>query len=235
MLIAQAFLPLLTSSPFPHTHQHPHPAPPAPKLLLLTPSIIPSLNPAFHAPESVVVAGLTAFTQTLTSELAPVGVPVIQLKLGTFDLSAFHSHPKHNVQLQTLQGQRAETLTWPSGTREVYGKNFLTVSGKGHSIRKGSSLRELHVAVFDAMAKTGRSSSGVIRVGQGARTYGFVGGWMPRGVVGWMIGLQKVERHFGNGSENGSEVDSDGGPAITGESEYVDVYSKSEGEKGWRS
>jgi len=160
---------------------------------------------------------------------------VTQLRLGSFDLSAFHSHPKHNAQVQTLQGQRAETLTWPTGTREVYGKNFLSVAGRGAGNRKGSSLRELHITVFDAIAKTGTRSSGVVRVGQGARTYALVGKWMPRGLVGWIMGLRRIERHAGGGSENGSDVDSDGVPAMTGESEYVAVYPKSEIEKGWRA
>jgi len=192
ILVTQAFLPLLTSIPLQHLHHQQHPAPPSPKILLLTPSIISALNPPFHAPESVIISSLTAFIQSLTAELAPVGLSVTHLKLGSFDLSSFHSHPKYNNQLQCLQSQRAETLTWPQGTRKVYGKNFMSVAGKGVGSARGSPLRELHNAVFDAMARTGRRAGGVVTVGQGAWTYGLVGGWMPRGLVGWMMGVRRV-------------------------------------------
>src|SRR5271154_5563322 len=37
ILIIQAFLPLLTSLPFPHLHYHPPPRPSPPKVLVLTP------------------------------------------------------------------------------------------------------------------------------------------------------------------------------------------------------
>ncbi|KAA8575597.1 hypothetical protein EYC84_004729 [Monilinia fructicola] len=60
--------------------------------------------------------------------------------------------------------------------------------GGGHG--KGSSLRELHNAVFDAME---RQNGGVIRVGMGSSVYGFIGAWVPRGLVGWMMGVRKFK------------------------------------------
>jgi hypothetical protein len=152
-----------------------------------------------------------------------LGVPVTQIKLGNFDFSYFHS----KNQLQTIQSQRAETLTWPEGTREVYGKNFLSSVERGIGSYRGSPLRELHNAVFDAMAKTGRRGGGVIRVGQGSRMYGFVGTWVPRGLVGWMMGMRRAEKQAQHRSEspNGSGNSSDGDvyTSITADSDYVAV------------
>ena len=48
-------------------------------------------------------------------------------------------------------------------------------------------MRELNDAVFDAVV--GRRN-GVVRVGQGAGLYGFVGKWVPTGLVAWMMGIR---------------------------------------------
>lgn len=45
-------------------------------------------------------------------------------------------------------------------------------------------MRELNDAVFDAMAAR---RGGVLRVGSGSKVYGFIGRWVPRGLVGWMM------------------------------------------------
>ena len=55
---------------------------------------------------------------------------------------------------------------------------------------KGQSLRELHNGIFDAIVR-GRGRNGTIFVGRGARSYHFVGRWVPRGIVGWMTGTVK--------------------------------------------
>lgn len=95
-------------------------------------------------------------------------------------------------------------------------------------------MRELNNAVFDAMT-SGRG--GTVRVGMGSRTYGFVGRWVPRGLVGWMMGVRKVGENKGEFGRGGLFGDSLGasrstspGSASTGnvhglgESEYVSVY-----------
>lgn len=56
---------------------------------------------------------------------------------------------------------------------------------------KGSSLRDLHNAVFDVI--DGSNTCGVIRIGLGANVYGFVGRWVPRGLVAWMMGIRRVD------------------------------------------
>ena len=73
---------------------------------------------------------------------------------------------------------------------------------------RGSSLRDLHNAVFDVI--DGSNTSGVVRVGLGANLYGFVGRWIPRGLVAWIMGMRKVDELSAwqynsprSGSENG--------------------------------
>ena len=62
---------------------------------------------------------------------------------------------------------------------------------------KGSSLRELHNGVFDAITGRRGSNGGVIYLGKGSWAYDFVGTWVPRGVVGWMMGWGKTTRGVG--------------------------------------
>ena len=101
-------------------------------------------------------------------------------------------------------------------------------------------MRELNDAVFDAMA---RGKGAIVRVGMGSSVYGFVGRWVPKGLVGWMMGVRKVgggeEKEFGRGMELvGSRATSPGSSGVSmsmsaadlglGESEYISVY----GERG---
>jgi hypothetical protein len=130
----------------------------------------------------------------------------------------------------------------------AYGKNFVSTSTGQFSrgLGRGSSLRELNNAVFDAMVS---GKSGVVRVGMGSHVYGFVGRWVPKGLVGWIMGLRKVEKDegkdFGRGKElvlGGSQGSRATSPGSIGggsmrysaadlgmdESEFISVY----GEKG---
>jgi hypothetical protein len=193
-----------------------------PSVLVLTPNIISSLNPAFHLPESSIVSALNAFTDVLSAELAPLSIPVTHLQLGTFDFSSF---APHNKQLQTIPAQRAETLKWDDGARQAYGRNFVAVNTSSPPLMsKGSSLRELNNAVFDAMI---RSRGGVVRVGMGSSVYGFIGRWVPKGLVGWMMGVRKVRygNEFGGGAGSGSKSPSPHTHGL-GESEYISIYGE---------
>jgi NAD(P)-dependent dehydrogenase (short-subunit alcohol dehydrogenase family) len=247
ILILQSFLPLLQALPLQHPHQHPGLARPPikPSVLVLTPSIISNLSPAFHLPESAIVSALSSFTSVLSSELQPLGIPVTHLQLGTFDTSPFVAH---NRQL-TVLSQRAEMLKWEESARHAYGKNYATVTSKtggGGVVGKGSSLRELNNAVFDAMV---RGKGGVVRVGMGSRVYGFVGRWVPSGLVGWMMGVRGVgdKEEFGRtapgateglGSRSTSPGSSASGGNVNvhglglGESEYISVYGENRDELG---
>jgi hypothetical protein len=212
-------------------------------VLILTPSIISSLNPAFHASESSIVSALTSFTEVLSAELQPLDIPVTHLQLGTFDFSAFSPHSRQ----LTVQSQRAETLRWDEGARQAYGKNYVALSkgkGAGSVIGKGTSLRDLNNSVFDAMF---RGKSGAINVGMGSSLYGFVGRWVPRGLVGWMMGIRRVgnyEKEFGKGiggvSDSGSSTGSPRSSASQsnihglglGDSEYISVHGTSKEDSG---
>ncbi|KAA8575598.1 hypothetical protein EYC84_004729 [Monilinia fructicola] len=179
ILTLQNFLPLLTQLPFQGLSSGLNA--PKPSVLVLTPNIIPSLSPAFHAPESSTISFLKTFTQTLTSELSPLSIP---------------------NQLQSYRSRSPTTSSdWDPTSRHVYSRNYTAINsgnvgaamgcgsiGGGHG--KGSSLRELHNAVFDAME---RQNGGVIRVGMGSSVYGFIGAWVPRGLVGWMMGVRKFK------------------------------------------
>ncbi|KAJ4296946.1 hypothetical protein N0V88_003862 [Collariella sp. IMI 366227] len=117
----------------------------------LHPSIISSINPPFHAPEATVCSALSAFTEVLTAELRPLGIPVTHMQLGTFDFSGFT--PAANSRLvRDPQGllpapdDGPEALPWPESARQAYGKNFVSQYGSAISagrIRgmRGSSLR----------------------------------------------------------------------------------------------
>lgn len=167
------------------------------RLLLLTPSIIPSLSPPFHAIQTTTVAALTAYTTTLAAELAPANIPVINFRLGTFDCGAVGG--RTHLQASPEHTTRADVLSWPSAVRATYAKNFVAQStntlttrgcintGNGGRAVKGSPLRELHNAVFDAL--TVKKPAKVWHVGSGSLLYDVVGNWVPAGIVGWMLGL----------------------------------------------
>lgn len=196
ILTIQAFLPLLTARLSPSADQERT----SPRVLVFTPSIISSINPPFHAPEATVCSALSAFTEVLTAELRPLGIPVTHVQLGTFDFSGFT--PAANSRLLQPHGllpapEDADALPWPDSARHAYGRNFVSQSGSAISagrIRglRGTSLRELHNVVFDVM--DGSVTGGTVRVGLGASVYSFVGRWVPRSLVAWMMGIRKVDK-----------------------------------------
>lgn len=151
------------------------------------------------------------------------------VQLGSFDFSGFT--PTANSRLVQPQGLLAapedpEALPWPDSARQAYGKNFVSQSGSAISagrIRglRGSSLKELHNAVFDVI--DGTITSGTVRVGLGASVYGFVGRWVPKGLVSWMMGIRRVDELAtwqGNGSSGfGSPKSSASGNESAGNAE----------------
>jgi hypothetical protein len=79
---------------------------------------------------------------------------------------------------------------------------------------------------------------GVVRVGMGSSLYGFVGRWVPSGLVSYMMGMRGVtpsQREFGSGSDSVNTSSGDVSPGSGNEShstgvdgldrsEYVNVY-----------
>lgn len=160
------------------------------QVVMLTPSIISSLRPAFHVAESTIVAALDSFTATLASELSTLDINVSHIKFGSLDSGNFTA-------ANALQrDQRAEVLTWPSFARKAFAQNFLAQRDdrEGDRLlsrkRRGSPLRELNNAVFDTLER--RHWRSVIRVGQGSLMYGLIGSMAPSGLVNWMLGLHRV-------------------------------------------
>ncbi|KAI9843395.1 MAG: hypothetical protein M1837_006421 [Sclerophora amabilis] len=171
-----------------------------PRVLVLTPSIVPSLTPPFHSIESSVVAALGAFTTSLARELGTMAIDVCHFKLGTFDYGGLgRNHHQHSNKLQAINGPRADVLSWPATARAAYAKNYFTLSASSATAttninrnNKGSSFRELHNSVFDALTDDGRPPR-VWHVGSGSLVYDIVGAWVPAGIVGWMLGIRQVE------------------------------------------
>lgn len=153
---------------------------------------------------------------SLRRELAPVGVDVCHLKLGTFDTSSI-TNGKNAQPAQLLNAARADILSWPPAARAAYAKNYAAQqSGRsigshgGSGIFKGSSLRELHLAVFDAL--TDVKPRAVRRVGSGSLVYEMLGKCAPDRLVGWML-------NAGRGEEAGTGFFGGWGSTSTGTSE----------------
>ena len=228
ILTIQAFLPLLASRLNPIGEKWI-----PPKVIVFTPSIISSINPPFHAPEATVSAALSSFTDVLRAELRPLDVPVTHIHMGTFDFSNFLTSSAARAigasQGTVSAGNPEDTLIWPDGARHVYGRNFVaqtnsSISGARIRGLKGSSLRGLHTTIFDII--DGSTTCSTISVGLGAGVYGFVGRWVPRGLVSWMMGIRKVDElsTWKTSSYEGSDRDeSEDGEAASQSHEFVAV------------
>lgn len=166
-------------------------------ILFLTPSIIASLTPAFHATESVVAGGLQQYISTLRKEIHQQDVNVVQFKLGNLD---------YGLAIDDDQQQLAVSrhLSVADATRQR-----LENKGLVKNAAKGTSLRELHNDVFDAIVR-GKGRNGTVFVGSGSRTYDLVGKWVPSGVVGWMMGARKDETQMPIAEQPEREVSSEG-------------------------
>lgn len=166
--------------------------------MVLTPSIISSINPPFHAPEATVCSALRAFTEVLAAELRPLDIFVTHMQLGTFDFSGFLSAKAGGQSQQgtVTAGNPEDTLVWPEAARHAYGRNFVAQTSSaisGARIRglNHSSLRHLHNSVFDVI--DGSITANTVRVGLGAGLYGMIGRWAPRCLVSWLMGIRKVD------------------------------------------
>jgi len=101
---------------------------------------------------------------------------------------------------------------WHSSQRAAAQRSSLGQS----NVIKGSSAREFHNAVFDALAPPqtfkafgkyewqGRRQSSVVFVGSGARLYDVVGKFMPASLVSWMMGYHQKPAMVGLGRRSGS-------------------------------
>lgn len=168
-------------------------------IVLLSPSIQSSLSAPFASPEVAITRGLSGFVTSLRQELRvlePAGgkIEVVELKLGNIDYGRFRSGRDQN--------KGTEVLTWQPQQRALYGSPYLSTidhrpgAAAGREYY-GTPARELHFAVFDALAPPPKSWLGrrqrkknTVYVGRGARTYAVIGNILPSGFIGWMLGLR---------------------------------------------
>ncbi|KAK9464142.1 uncharacterized protein V1516DRAFT_669676 [Lipomyces oligophaga] len=147
------------------------------RFIMLTPSIISSLCPPFHAPECVTATALSSFALCMQRELAPQGVPFIHMRLGSFEMSVptpstymsapaspfmmpeggrgatTPSHVRSYSPATTATSRsvtnsiRADLLSWPENIRNVYGRAY------------SSAVRALSGTASSIVSVTARTSS----------------------------------------------------------------------------
>ncbi|KAH0608849.1 uncharacterized protein H6S33_001077 [Morchella sextelata] len=199
------------------------------RIILCTPNIIRPLAPPFHAPECAAVAALHSIAAALRRELAPSAVAVCLMKLGTFDTAAATPGAGAGKGVQLLNAARADILGWAPGARAAYARGYAAMRAGGTAVR-GSPLRELHLAVAEAL--TCAVPRKVVYVGEGSVVYEVLGRWAPEWLVGWWLGGGggggggREEGGWwgvGNGNGNGSGSGSAGGSASASEGEWERV------------
>ncbi|ODQ68292.1 DUF1776-domain-containing protein, partial [Nadsonia fulvescens var. elongata DSM 6958] len=164
------------------------------RLMLLTPNIISSLNPAFNAPECVTISALTSLALCLHRELEPQGIPFIQIRMGSFDLGS----PKSSASYSYANAIRADILSWPEPLRAIYARQYSasssylksthsgnTSSLPSHGRTNGCTIKELYFTVFDCLVNP--KPSRVYYVGRGSKLYEIMGRWIPEVVLGWLL------------------------------------------------
>ena len=198
IITVQQFLPLL--------NRHSTDAKSPSSIVIAYPSIPKSLSPPGQIPETVVASSMSTLANGLRREVSsrPSNITVHEVKLGNFDLGSVPGAKSNGQTYHTspstgrLDPSNSALTHWHSSQRAAIQRtNF----GQ-RSLVKGSAARELHNAVFDALAppqvfkafgrydwQTKKRSSTVF-VGSGARVYDIVGGWVPGGVVGLVMGFR---------------------------------------------
>lgn len=175
ILTVQQFLPLLS--------RFSQPSSPS-SIVFAYPAIPRSLGSPNQIPEVITAASISSLTQSLGREIraANASIRLSELRLGNFDVAPCKPEQALTQQNHWHSSHRAST---PSPTRAII---------------KGSSTRDFHNAVFDALAPavtfrpfglfnyTVSKPHGTNYVGSGARFYAIVGSTLPSGLVGWMMG-----------------------------------------------
>lgn len=167
-------------------------------ILFLTPSITTSLAPASHAAESVIAGGLQQYIYTLRKEAQGQDLNVVQFMLGNFDYGLAVDDDQQQLVI-------SQHLSVADATRQRLEKQ-----GLAKKAAKGTSLRELHNEIFDAIVR-GKGRNGTIFVGSGSRTYDLVGKWVPSGIVGWMMGSHNDDGEIPTAEKTELEGSSEGG------------------------
>lgn len=152
------------------------------RVLLVSPSIMGSLNPGFNAAEGMITSALSALSLSLSRELKPQHIPFVHIRMGTFNLST--GNIQHERQVQNAV--RADILNWPENLRSIYSRPYQAMSALTTKARQmGSPLRVLNYTIFDAL--TARNPSRVYYAGTGAFTYHFFPKYLPEDFVSWLL------------------------------------------------
>lgn len=203
ILTAQVFLPLLTLRSNSST------------IVFASPSISSSLSAPFAGPEVATTRAISGFAASLRQELRLLersNVHVVELRFGNIDLGSAYRSPQSQI-------TGTEILAWSAEQRALYGSQYMSsieqrpVASAGPSTVRGSSARDLHHAVMDALDPAPRNIFGqrsskklVLYAGRGARSYSVIGAWMPSGLIALMMGY-KVGHVGGTSSPSiGSET-----------------------------
>lgn len=200
VLTVQQFLPLLAN----HSTDPKSPS----SIIIAYPSIPHSLSPPRQTPECLITASLSALASSLRREVkaAHANITVSELKLGNFDMGSVASSRTTPTQSayhtsSSTSSSSSALMPWHSSQRAALQRKTL---GQRSFIR-GSSAREFHNAVFDALAPpqtfkafgrfewTATRRPEVVFVGSGARIYDVVGRIIPNGLVAFMMGYKRRE------------------------------------------
>lgn len=145
------------------------------KILLLAPSVTPSLKPAGSAVESTVYGALDGFISTLAAELKEDGVVVSQFKLGSFDIPAQHAKQRRDgkevgkvkaTPVRKIQDAVFDALVQKGGRRTWYvGQGSLAYEMVGRWVPAGvvgwmMGNRQRKERVQEVTEEEMRSSSG---------------------------------------------------------------------------
>lgn len=198
VLTVQQFLPLLANySTDPNSPS---------SIIIAYPSIPHSLSPPRQIPECMITSSLSALASSLRREIAAASanITVSELKLGNFDMGSVTSSFRTTPTAAPFTTHPSTALTqshshWHSSQRAALQRKSL---GQ-RSLIRGSSAREFHNAVFDALAPpqtfkafgtvewTATRRAEVVFVGSGARVYDLVGKFLPGALVAMMMGFHR--------------------------------------------
>lgn len=170
ILTTRSVLPLLTLQPNPSS------------IVLLAPSISSSLSAPFDTPEATSVGAVSSFLSSLRRQLRVLepspghhtdSIDVVELRLGNIDLgrqfrdlssgASSTSSPtrQRNAAAASVNGGHVpgtEVLTWTPQQRTLYGSSYLgSLSSSQNPLMRGSPVRTLHHAVYDALVPSPKS------------------------------------------------------------------------------
>lgn len=147
------------------------------RILFMNEWIIPTLHTPFYTPTVTTSHAIHSISKTLSREVPSLFT--IHMKLGTFDLAHHHS-PRNSV--------RADILGWNPSLRAAYSASYRNSTSRPVNSRiRGSPIKELHYAVFDALTDAKPRSE--ISVGAGVDLYQWIAYLLPEFLLRRLIGI----------------------------------------------